>query len=104
MGLYYTKLKKQLICISAEDESKDKEGGKVEEISYSFSTNSFCLTSLSKVFLSFVKGLLSLLGLARLYLGKLDVEASYSASNLLRARSASVRDLLSCSTQLQGSV
>ena len=73
---------------------------------HTLSDNFLCLTSLSKVFLSFVEGLLlGLLGLARLDLSvELDVEASCSASSLLRVRSASVRDLLSCSSSTTGRV
>ena len=68
---------------------------------HTLSTNSFCLT----VFLSFVEGLLGLLDLARLDLSiELDVEASCSALSLLRVRSASKRNLLSCSSSTTGSV
>ena len=64
-------------------------------------TNSFCLT----VFLSYVGGLLGLFGLARLDLSvKLDVEASCSALSLLQVRSASVHNLLSCSSLTTRSV
>ena len=67
-------------------------------------TNSFCLTSLSKVFLSFVEGLLGSCRSAKHLSVGLNVEASCSTSSLLRVRSASVRDLLSCSSSTTGGI